>query len=101
MKSARTTLNFSDTIAFDERWHDAGQRYVTFNCYVSASARGIEPTLEKLARTLSPDDRFAVDMFELGSRFGLVATYSNSVALTIICCVWTPWRKPRWMKLLD
>jgi hypothetical protein len=68
MKSARTTLNFSDTIAFDERWHDAGQRYVTFNCYVSASARGIEPTLEKLARTLSPDDRFAVDMFELGSR---------------------------------
>ncbi len=68
MNRARVAYNFTDAHAFPDRWHRAGMRYLTFNCHVVASEETLMPTLERLAGILSPDDRFAVDLAELGTR---------------------------------
>lgn len=68
MKAARVTRNFIDAQATAEHWHVAGQRYLSVHCFLATGETDPIPALERLARTLSPDDRFAVELSEHGER---------------------------------
>lgn len=66
---ARVTHNFSDEHALLERWHTAGKRYLSFTGSVIATSEvDIILIMNRLASILSPDDRFAVDLYKLRTR---------------------------------
>lgn len=62
MNRKRETHNFTDGYALSPDWHRAGMQYIE----VRVTYRADVLRLDLLAQSLSPDDRFAVDLLPIG-----------------------------------
>jgi hypothetical protein len=62
MNRTRETQNFTDAIALNGAWHRAGMRYIEIRLKFDTE----RVSLLEIVRTLSPEDRFAVDLLPIG-----------------------------------